>query len=347
MSTRSRGGGLPRWIVAVFLAVAAIAGALVARGMHRSQVPAPGAPLAWHSCDGQFLCAVMGAPISYAHPKQGTLGISVIELPATGAATADLVTNPGGPGASGVEDLEDSASMYPAALREHVNIVSFDPRGVGASDGVHCLSTNQARTWLGYDPDPRTPGAIARDVAMSKQFVAGCLSGNSRLLLANLGTAVEARDLDRLRAELHQAKLDYLGFSYGTYLGELYAERFPHQVGRFVLDGVVDPDLSNYAGAAQQALGFESNLAAFSQWCAMNTSCRKQLPLGGVASWRRLAAELAAGKVVTADFNPTYGGTRARRPRHGRDRRDLCPVHAGLMAGSCAGTVARSRRQRG
>jgi pimeloyl-ACP methyl ester carboxylesterase len=98
------------------------------------------------------------------------------------------------------------------------------------------------------------------------------------------------------------------GYSYGTYLGELCAERYPGHVGRFVLDGVVDPDLSDYRSAAQQAIGFEDNLSAFSSWCATNAGCHKELPLGGVASWRHLARKLAAGTVVLADFKPQFGG---------------------------------------
>jgi pimeloyl-ACP methyl ester carboxylesterase len=296
--------------LAATLVVAVVAGVLAAVVIGRQpSVPAVGAPLSWHSCDGQFLCAEMGVPISYGHPDQGTLGIALVELPATGSATADLVTNPGGPGVSGIQDLEEAASMYPASLRRHVNIVSFDPRGIGASDPVHCLSAQQIRAWLGYDPDPLTPAAISADVAQSKQFVDDCLSNNSRLLLANLGTDTVARDLDQLRAELHQPRLDYLGFSYGTYLGERYAERFPHRVGHFVLDGVVDPDLSDFQAGAQQAIGFEDNLTAFSSWCAGNAACRRRLPAGGLGSWRRLATELTGGQTITAYLEPQFGGT--------------------------------------
>ncbi|HTW97698.1 MAG TPA: alpha/beta hydrolase, partial [Acidimicrobiales bacterium] len=127
------------WGVAALVGAAGVVALVVRLLTLAPAVPPLGAPLAWHPCDGRFRCAEMAVPISYAHPKAGTLGLALIELPATGRATADLVTNPGGPGASGIEDLEENASMYPKSLREHVNIVSFDPRGVGESDPVHCL----------------------------------------------------------------------------------------------------------------------------------------------------------------------------------------------------------------
>jgi len=92
--------------------------------------------LSWHACDRQFRCASLSAPVSYTQPSGGTLQVSVVELPARDkpATAPDIVMNPGGPGASGVQFLEGSASSFPAVVLDHFNLVSFDPRGVGQSD---------------------------------------------------------------------------------------------------------------------------------------------------------------------------------------------------------------------
>jgi len=271
--------------------------------------PASGGELSWHTCDSKFRCASLRVPISYAEPQRGSLAIAVVELPARQRATSDLVMNPGGPGASGVQFLEQAYTMFPASLRQHVNLVSFDPRGIGGSDPVRCLTTTEERAWLSQDPDPRTAEQIASVVRQDKAFVADCEARNSGLLLANVGTVDTARDLDRLRAALGQSKLDYLGFSYGTYLAEVYAERFPSHVGRFVLDGVVDPAIKGEAAAAQQAVAFEDDLDAFFAWCPTSDKCRSLLPGGAKHDWRALIGYLSSGKTLTAQLYARFGGT--------------------------------------
>jgi pimeloyl-ACP methyl ester carboxylesterase len=264
--------------------------------------------LSWRRCDGTFRCATLRVPVSYARPAAGTIGIAVVELPATGRPLENVVMNPGGPGVSGVQFLEQAWNEFPASLRAHANLVSFDPRGVGESAPVRCLTAAQMRQWLGYDPDPRTAGQIAGDVAQAKSFVTGCLARNPRLLLANLGTVDTAADLDRLRAALGQARLDYIGFSYGTYLAEVYAERFPSHVGRLVLDGVIDPALPSSSAGLQQAIGFERELSSFFAWCAGDSACRGELPAGAERSWRELMGRLEGGTTLQADLAPSFGG---------------------------------------
>jgi pimeloyl-ACP methyl ester carboxylesterase len=274
----------------------------------RRPSPSPAQTLGWHSCDTRFRCATLSVPVSYSDPRAGSLGIAVVELPATGKASEDVLMNPGGPGASGVQFLEQGWSEFPAAFRAHANLVGFDPRGVGASDPVRCLDTAQERAWVSYDPDPHTTAQIDADVAQAKAFVAGCLAHTSKLLLANVGTVDAAQDLDRLRAALGQAKLDYIGFSYGTYLGEVYAEKFPSHVGHFVLDGVIDPALSSTATGEQQALGFEDDLKAFFAWCGTNTSCEHLLPGGAQRSWQELVSLLSEGAKLEAPLVKSFGG---------------------------------------
>lgn len=279
-----------------------------AAGWPSTREAAGSSGLSWHGCDSRFRCAMLRVPISYADPGRGSLGIAVVELPASGHSSEDVVMNPGGPGASGVQFLEQAWSEFPASFRRDATLVSFDPRGIGESDPVHCLSTAQERAWLRYDPAPHTAAQIAADVKQSKAFVAGCLAQNSKLLLANVGTVDTAEDLDRLRAALGQPKLDYLGFSYGTYLGEVYAERFPSRVGHLVLDGVVDPALSSTTSAEQQAVGFEDDLKAFFAWCPGDSSCKKLLPQGAKRSWQELIRRLSSGATLQADLISSFGG---------------------------------------
>ncbi|MCU1489368.1 MAG: Alpha/beta hydrolase fold, partial [Acidimicrobiaceae bacterium] len=244
------------------------------------------------------------------HPHGPTLQLSVIELPSTSKAPlGDLVMNPGGPGGSGVEFLTGEASGFPAALRSSFNLVSFDPRGVGASDPVNCLDTAGIRRLIALDPAPSTSAQISSVVAATKSFVAACKAKTSPQLLKNVSSAVTVQDMDRLRAALGQSKLNYLGFSYGTYLGDLYANRYPSHVRAMVLDGAVDPALTSTQSDLQQAQGFETDLHDFYTYCATNSTCKTELPQGAQTALHQLIAELAAGKSIPAHLKAVYGGT--------------------------------------
>src|SRR4029077_12610583 len=153
----------------------------------------------------------------------------------------DIVFNPGGPGESGVQFLEQAWSSFPASLRAEFTLVSFDPRGSGASDPLQCLTADQIRPFLEVTPVPSPPTQVNEVVAATKAFVADCQKNKSTSFIASMSTANTARDMDRLRAALGQPKLTYYGFSYGTYLGTVYAELFPSKVRAMVLDGAVDP----------------------------------------------------------------------------------------------------------
>jgi pimeloyl-ACP methyl ester carboxylesterase len=265
----------------------------------------------WATCRGykDFRCASIPVPIDYAQPSLGKLDLAVVMLPSTSAKPlGDLFMNPGGPGASGIDFLEQSASAFPPSLRAKFNLVSWDPRGVERSDPVTCVNANQVRALTQENPQPSTPAEIAAVVTLTKQFVAACLAHTSRLLLENVGTATTIEDLDQLRADLGQSKLYYLGFSYGTFIGEMYAAKYPTHIGAMVLDGAVDPALSLVAGDREQALGFEGDLHAFFGWCDHDKTCRKRLPGGAQAAYHRLMAFFAAGNTIEADFKSRYGG---------------------------------------
>ena len=282
----------------------------------RAPTPATGSPaavpaalrrfddqrVAWSSCGGGFQCTGVRVPLDYARPNGRTLRLAVIRLPATGPGRplGDLFLNPGGPGASGVQFLREAAAAFPAAVRARFDLVSFDPRGIGASDPVHCLSDRQLTAYLAADPDPTTAAQRAAAIALAEQFARGC-EQKSGALLPYVGTIDVARDLDVLRAALGQARLTYLGFSYGTFLGALYAQLFPTHIRAMVLDGALDPRLTSIRLAQVQAVGFQRDLGDFLAWCVSSSGC----PLGRtVAAAKRTVLRLAA----SVQRHPVPGG---------------------------------------
>src|SRR6185312_11708170 len=142
------------------------------------------------------------------------------------------------------------------------DLVSFDPRGVGASRPIRCLSSAQLDAFFNADPDPRTPAARAKLIALSKQFADACWQRNGSYL-AHVGTIEAARDMDVLRAALGDSKLTYYGASYGTFLGAKYAQLFPTHIRAMVLDGALNPAESATDGNLVQAKGFEVDLRDF------------------------------------------------------------------------------------
>ncbi len=300
--------------------VPAVTGAGGAGAAPSSSVAPVSSQLHWHTCDAyyeSFLCSELPVPIDYARPADGNLKLALVERPATDAPVlGDVVINPGGPGGSGVQYLEAESYIFPAELTDHFNLVSFDPRGVGQSDPVACLAASElVHNVLNFDPDPVTVAQLSTRVSGEKAFARSCAEHTSMTLLENVGTADTVRDLDRIRAALGQSKLNYLGFSYGTYLGELYDEQYPRHVRAMVLDGVIDPALSSTAWSEQQAEALEGELGDFFTWCDGNWlgrlqatwPCRATLPQGAEEAYHQLMARLADGYRPDAELPPLDG----------------------------------------
>ncbi|WP_055587627.1 alpha/beta hydrolase [Streptacidiphilus griseoplanus] len=233
--------------------------------------------LDWRACDGSFECATFKVPLDYAHPGHGDLTLAAARKKATGPGprTGSLVLNPGGPGGSGITYLENVTASYAPPLRATYDLVGFDPRGVGRSDPVQCLSGPRMDAFAAADVTPDDAAEKAALVKEMREFAAGC-EQRSRSLLPHVDTIAAARDMDVLRALLGDAKLTYVGKSYGTYLGAAYAGLFPGRVGRMVLDGALDPSLDARQAALGQAAGFEVAWSAFAKDCASRSDC----PLG-------------------------------------------------------------------
>lgn len=228
--------------------------------------------LAWSRCRDDFWCAELEVPLDYARPAGTTLRLALLAAPATGRRIGAMVVNPGGPGAPGTDYAAASARAFRKPLRTHYDIVGFDPRGTGASSPVDCLSDQALTTYLATDPDPDDAAEESAFFAGARAMGAGCVR-RSGDVAAHVSTAEAARDMDVLRAALGETTLTYFGASYGTKLGATYADLFPARVGRFVLDGAVDPALSTRELNLQQAAGFETALRSYVGNCVKTSGC--------------------------------------------------------------------------
>jgi pimeloyl-ACP methyl ester carboxylesterase len=255
----------------------------------------------WTDCGGGALCATIDVPLDYRDPSGKTIELALLKVPATGNAQGSLLVNPGGPGVSGTEYARNADSYFTAPVRRAFDIVGWDPRGVGDSTAVDCISNSQLDQLIAADGTPDTPAEVKQLVQMSRSFVAGC-EKNSGDLLPHIGTVDSARDMDVIRSVLGERTLDYFGASYGTLLGATYADLFPKRVGQFVLDGALDPSIDSQQLDRIQAVGFETALDAFLRDCIARSGC----PVGPtVEDARTQIATLFA----QADAQPLATGT--------------------------------------
>ncbi|MFH8365717.1 alpha/beta hydrolase [Streptomyces sp. NPDC018031] len=216
----------------------------------------------------EWECGTLKAPLDYAEPEGETIDLALIRAKATGGdkRIGSLVFNFGGPGASGVATLPAFTEDY-RTLRSRYDLVSFDPRGVGESAGVRCLSDKDLDAYYATDSSPDDDAELKAAAATNKRFVDACRK-NSGKVLPYVDTVSAARDMDLMRAVLGDRKLYYFGISYGTELGGVYANLFPKNVGRSVLDAVVDPTEDPLEGAIAQAKGFQLALDNYMKDCA-------------------------------------------------------------------------------
>ena len=268
----------------------------------------------WKDCSNEtttFQCGTVTVPLDYDHPDGQTITIALKKLPASdgNAEHGSLFLNPGGPGGSGVEAMT-SAPRVSEELRGAYDIIGFDPRGVGQSTPITCWTNDEIKQHLANPSDDAGPtdplkGVMYKNVAAQEKIDRGTANAarcaqHSQVpeLLDHVGTRNVARDLDILRATNSNAKLNYLGVSYGTYIGAIYADLFPDHVGRVVLDSAMDP--SKRSGGeirAEQITFLEGALRQYVEHCQAQDGC----PLTG--STDEAVAQLAAF-VDGLDKNP-------------------------------------------
>ena len=231
----------------------------------------------WKACTAGFQCAKVKVPLDYADPEGPTMRLALTRLKAsgTGKRIGSLLVNPGGPGGSGLEYAQRARTTISPGVRARYDVVGFDPRGVGESDPIDCLDDKDLDTFLEADVTPDSDDEITALTDQAKALADGCEKESGKYL-AHISTPDVARDLDVLRAVLGDKKLYYLGKSYGTYIGAVYADMFPARVGRLVLDGALDPALPSAELTLAQAAGFQLAFERYVEGCLKRAPC----PLG-------------------------------------------------------------------
>jgi pimeloyl-ACP methyl ester carboxylesterase len=257
---------VPAAICTAALAAAALPAAAPAQSSPAAapaarQVAAPVPKLDWRSCGPElerFLCATARVPTDYDRPNGARTRIALTKLPASGDPAqrlGTLFTNPGGPGGSGVEFVQQGAAeIYAPEVLARYDVLGFDPRGVAGSDPATCFPTEEEEltSSLLQPPYPLPGPQEARYIRDSLELAVRCQTTSPRRF-STASTANVARDMDLLRQAVGDERLAYVGYSYGTYLGATYARLFPGRVGRFVLDGTIDPVAYSGTGTGDAA----------------------------------------------------------------------------------------------
>jgi pimeloyl-ACP methyl ester carboxylesterase len=226
-----------------------------------------------------FECATIKVPQDWSAQTNGkTFDLSLVRARASGQNNriGSLVVNPGGPGASGLDLAVGLANALPIDVLFRFDLVGFDPRGVGRSSPVECFSDADLDAFFGSDPDPVSQADFDSAVALSKRMAQSC-GDKYRETLPLFSTEQAARDMDAVRIAVGDEKITYLGYSYGTLLGAVYAHLFPGNVRALVLDGAVDPSVEPLADLETQTKGFERAFDNFAAWCKAKAG---QCPIG-------------------------------------------------------------------
>ncbi|MFV0133767.1 alpha/beta hydrolase [Streptomyces sp. HMX87] len=212
--------------------------------------PAPG---------GDWRCATLKVPLDWTKPEGETIGLALIRSKARGdQRIGSLLFNFGGPGGSGVSMMPSYGDVV-SSLHERYDLVSWDPRGVAASEGIRCRSDREIQAAESVDATPDTTAEERAYLEDAADFGQDCERSAGKLM-AHVSTTDTARDMDLMRHVLGDKAMHYFGISYGTELGGVYAHLFPENVGRMVLDAVVDPTADTFGHAENQARGFQRAL---------------------------------------------------------------------------------------
>ncbi|MDN5768279.1 MAG: alpha/beta fold hydrolase [Humibacillus sp.] len=233
-------------------------------------------PVSWSKCTGKtnHRCATIAVPVDYAKPDGDRFELALRKVSATDPSkrVGSLLINPGGPGGSGLEYAQHASFVFSPEVRASYDIIGFDPRGIGQSSPVGCLTDRDLNLLFAGDPTPDTRAEKAKLLGDADAVTARCAAkGGERA--RHLSTAEVARDMDVIRVLVGDQKLNYFGVSYGTMLGALYADQFPQKVGRFVLDSAISPNQTQTQQMTYDIQGFESSIDAFTDWCVARSDC--------------------------------------------------------------------------
>ncbi|MEU6682401.1 alpha/beta hydrolase [Streptomyces sp. NPDC046832] len=273
------------------------------------------AELSWKSCATEdhptLQCASLNVPLDHRRPEGEKITLALSRVPHTARTyQGPLLVNPGGPGGSGLTLAGFVASSLPAKVAAQYDVIGFDPRGVGASKpALDCRPGH----FEPVRPDslPTTPAIERANLDRAKSFAAACRKKYAHLL-PYIDTTGAARDLDAIRQALGARRISYFGYSYGTYLGAVYAKLFPERVRRMVLDSVVDPTDVWYEANLNQDVAFNDRHRAFLAWVAGNDSTYRlgtdpeQVEARWYAMRAALAEKPAGGTVGASELEDTF-----------------------------------------
>ncbi|MFF8034475.1 alpha/beta hydrolase [Streptomyces sp. NPDC016626] len=300
---------------AAVVVAASLTAAPAEAGAPRSAEPSHAVRPAWRECGTDdyptLQCASVEAPLDHADPAGRKITLALSRVPHTAAKyQGPLLVNPGGPGGSGLTLAGFVASSLPAEVAAQYDVIGFDPRGVGASEpALDCAPDH-------FDPVrpdsvPATPAVERANLTRVRSFATACAEKYADLL-PHIDTTSAVRDMDVIRRALGAKRINYFGYSYGTYLGAVYAKLFPERVRRLVLDSVVDPTEVWYDANLNQDHAFNDRHRAFMAWVAEHDAAYGlgTDPERIEAAWYAMRAALgknpAGGKVGAAELEDTY-----------------------------------------
>lgn len=263
--------------------------------------------LDWSHCtdpkveDAILECATLTVPLDYDQPNGDTIDLALIRVPASSDRQGAVLFNPGGPGGSGFDPIAVAGTSISSALGlDSFDLIGFDPRGVDRSAGIRCVSDQFEDQHIYVDVTPDTPEEQTLKDEATSGFISGCKQKYSDTLRF-FSTANTARDIDAIRAAVNDDQVSFLGISYGTYLGAVYATMFPDRVRAMVLDSVLEPNGDTVEQQFKtQLVGFEDAFNNWVQWCQTTPSCQFTAADVG-ARWDTLKQHLDDSPLTAAD----------------------------------------------
>ncbi|MFI8089658.1 alpha/beta hydrolase [Streptomyces sp. NPDC086080] len=284
-------------------------------GTPRAAEPFHAAKPAWQKCATDdyptLQCASVDVPLDHSDPTGRTITLALSRVPHTAKKyQGPLLVNPGGPGGSGLTLAGFVAASLPKKVAAQYDVIGFDPRGVGSSEpALDCAPDHFGP--VRPDPVPTSPEVERAGLERAKSFAEAC-GRKYGDLLPHINTGATVRDMEVIRQALGTKRINYFGYSYGTYLGAVYATLFPQRVRRLVLDSVVDPTEVWYDANLNQNHTFNARHRAFMDWVAKHDSTYRlgtdaeKIEAAWYAMRAGLKKEPAGGKVGAAELEDTY-----------------------------------------
>jgi pimeloyl-ACP methyl ester carboxylesterase len=293
-------------------------------------------------------CGWVTVPVDYTKPHGDTVRLAVDRAAGTGTPAerqGALIYNPGGPGGSGLRfplRVVNASPLWKKAAKAY-DFVGFDPRGVGRSAPISCQEPREYARAPKPDPVPEGGADKLARRETARQYADGCLERTGARVLSQMTTANTARDLDVVRAALREPKLNYLGVSYGTYIGAVYATLFPSHVRRLILDSVVDPapDQIWYRNNLDQDAAFQGRWADWQAWVARYDSTYHigDTPAKVQAKWEKLRAAAKAHPIGGVVGPAELLGLFQRAPYYDSAWASTASVWSGYLAGDTRALV--------